>query len=95
VRAVLDLDAGDVELGAIVAQDDLLLYVRVSGRERLLIALNLGAEPTAVTFPSNTLSGRVLVSSSGDRDDEPVLGTISLRGHEGAVVELAEQTALP
>jgi len=79
----------------IVAQGDLLLYVRVSGPERLLIALNLGAEPTAVTFPSNTLSGRLLVSSFGDRHDEPVLGTINLRGNEGAVVELAEQTTLP
>jgi len=78
----------------IVAQGDLLLYERVSGRERLLIALNLGAEPTAVTSSSNPLRGGVLISSFGDRDGEPVFGTLNLRGHEGTVVRLQDQEVL-
>ena len=79
----------------LLASGDLLLYARAWRRDRLLIALNLGSEPTAVTFPSHTLAGRLLVSSFGDRDDEPVLGTIHLRGDEGAVIDLSDQTILP
>ena len=79
----------------IVASGDLLLYTRLCGRDRLLIALNLGSEPTAVTFPSDTLTGRLLVSSYGDRKDETVAGTINLRGNEGAIAELSEQAILP
>jgi alpha-glucosidase len=72
-----------------IAEDDLLLYERVSGSERLLVALNLGPhpQPIAVTIPSNQRGGRVLVSSYGNRDGEPVVGTINLRGNEGAIVE--------
>jgi len=79
----------------IVASGDLLLYARLCGRDRLLIALNLGSEPTAVTFPSDKLTGRLLVSSYGDREDETVAGTINLRANEGAIAELSEQAILP
>ena len=79
----------------IAASGDLLLYVREDGRNRVLIALNLGGEPTAVMFPSGALLGRMLLSSFCDRDDETIRGRIDLRGHEGAVVELAKETVLP
>jgi alpha-glucosidase len=79
----------------IIAQGDLLLYARVCGRDRLLVALNLGNEPTAVAFPSNQLLGGLLISTFCDRDHEPVVGTINLRGNEGAIIELSEQTTLP
>jgi alpha-glucosidase len=79
----------------IVAAGDLLLYVRTCGGHRLLIALNLGSEPAAVSLPSDTLAGRVLVSSFADRDGEPVAATTDLRGDEGVVIELSEQTIVP
>jgi hypothetical protein len=34
------------------------------------------------------LAGRLLVSSAGDREDEPVHGSVKLRPHEGVVVDV-------
>ena len=79
----------------LVAGGDLLLYVRELADERLLIALNFGGEPIAARFTSGNLAGRLMLSSHGDRDDEPVTGGVDLRGHEGVVVELSRASALP
>jgi len=74
----------------IVASGDLLLYLRELRNERLLVALNLGQEPTVVSFLSGTLAGRLLLSTFGDRADEPVRGNVDLRGDEGIVVQLTD-----
>jgi alpha-glucosidase len=79
----------------IIAHGDLLLYVREKGPDRMLVALNLGGEPTAVELSSSTLTGSIAVSSSGDRDGEEVRGRLDLRGNESAVVSLAPETILP
>lgn len=76
----------------IIANGDLLLFLRELGGERILVALNLGSEPIAASFPSGALVGRLLVSSAGDRDGEAVHRTINLRPHEGTVIELSEQS---
>jgi alpha-glucosidase len=81
--------------GRVVADGNLLVFTRELGRERLLIALNFGAEPTAASLASGELAGRLLVSSAGDREGEPVRGRIELHGHEGAVVELSEVGRMP
>lgn len=70
------------------ASGDLLVYVRRHGRERVLVALNLGPEPVTVSLRGDAAEGRVLVSSLGDRDGEAVTGELYLRSHEGAVVGL-------
>ena len=54
----------------------------------LLIALNMGPEPIAVSFPDERLSGRVLLSSFLDREGEEVLASIDLRGNEGLLVKV-------
>jgi alpha-glucosidase len=72
----------------ISARGDLVLYTREHEGDRVLIALNLGADPISVSFPQ-PLQGRVLVSCFGDRDDESVDGGIELRPHEGLFVALA------
>jgi alpha-glucosidase len=77
------------------ASGELLLYVRESGPDRLLVALNLGGEPTVVEFPSGTLAGTLVVSSGADRDGEGLRGRLDLRGNEVAVIALAPETALP
>ncbi len=59
------------------------------------MALNLGNDPISVSFPSEMLSGHILVSSLGDRDREQLRKTIDLRGNEGVVVELDSATVLP
>jgi len=77
------------------ATGNLLLFVRETRTERILVALNLGDDPTSVSFPSEMLSGHVLVSAFGDRDRERLRTTIDLRGNDGVVVELDKTTALP
>jgi alpha-glucosidase len=76
--------------GTVLADGNLLAFTRELGRERILIALNFGGEPTAASLASGELAGRLLVSSAGDREGEPVRGSVKLRAHEGAVVELPE-----
>ena len=72
----------------IAASGDLLLFVRGNGRERLLVALNMGKDP--VSLPSKGLTGSLLLSSGADREGESVSGALDLRPHEGAVIDLAE-----
>ena len=63
--------------------------MRETDSERILVALNFGAQPAAAALPSDSTEGRLLLSSLSDRVDDPVAGTIDLRGHEGVVVECA------
>jgi len=72
----------------IAAQGDVLAFVRAAGDERMLVALNLGPEPTELMLPAEHGKGRVLLSSAGDRAGEPIDGAIPLRGDEGVVVEV-------
>jgi alpha-glucosidase len=72
----------------IAASGDLLMFVREFAGERLLIALNLGGEATTATFPSGQIVGRWALSSHLDRGGEAVRGSIDLRPHEGAVIEV-------
>jgi alpha-glucosidase len=78
-----------------MATGNLLLFARETKTERVLLALNFGSEPVSMSFPSARLSGRILVSSLGDRDHEIVKKTIDLRDNEGVVVELDSATVLP
>jgi alpha-glucosidase len=74
---------------SIVASGNLLVFVRELANERLLVALNLGSEPTALTFGPGQIAGHVLLSSHLDRTGECGRDSIDLRGHEGLVVELS------
>ncbi|MEY9816650.1 alpha-glucosidase [Bradyrhizobium japonicum] len=68
------------------ARGDLLLFGRELREERILIALNLGPEPIAVSFADELLCGQVLLSSFADRDGEEVRAGIDLRGNEGLLM---------
>jgi alpha-glucosidase len=72
----------------LMADGDLLLFCRELRDERVMVALNMGLEPTAVSFP-HELSGRVLLSSFADRQGEEVRASIDLRGNEGVLVKVA------
>jgi len=74
----------------IVASGDLLLYVRQLENDRILVALNLGDEPAALDFPAEAISGRVLLSSHCDRENELVSNSLALRPNEGVVIDLTE-----
>ena len=69
------------------ASGDLLLFCRELRDERLLIALNMGPEPIAVSFPEKILSGRVLLSSFLDREGE-MLASFDLRDNEGLLMKM-------
>jgi alpha-glucosidase len=73
----------------IYARGNAWLYVRECGNERILVALNMGDEPTAVTAPSAPIHGRLQVSTHLDRDHEETRGSVDLRSYEGVVVKLA------
>jgi alpha-glucosidase len=66
-----------------------LAYFRDAGGERLLIALNLGAE-TGEFWPGSVRAGRILLSTYMDRADEEFSGIVRLRANEGIIVLLAE-----
>jgi len=63
--------------------------VREHDDERILVALNMGSEPTAVAFASGPILGRLLLSTHLDRAGEEARGSIDLRSHEGVVVKLS------
>jgi alpha-glucosidase len=70
------------------ADGDVLAYVRSDGRERWLVALNLGPEPGRLAPPGVRLAGRVELSTHPDRDGDEIDGELTLRGDEGLVVQL-------
>jgi alpha-glucosidase len=72
----------------VLADGDLLAYVRVAGEQRFLIALNLGSATANLAL--GELGGvQVVLSTHLDREGEAVHGTLALRGDEGVVVELS------
>ncbi len=76
--------------GSVRADENLLIFTREHGGEQLLVALNFAGEPAAASFPSGEWSGRLLISSAGDRAGESVRGSVNLRAHEGTVVEISQ-----
>jgi alpha-glucosidase len=77
----------------IVASGNLLVYMREFESDQILVALNLGPEPATVPLPPGRPAGTLLASTFGDRDDEPVHGTIDIRANEGTVIALANQSS--
>ena len=79
-RESVALTAGSYE--TIRADDGILAYARMSGSQRMLVALNLTGTPRTVA-----LSGRVRLSTQLDRQSESANGVLRLRSNEGAVLE--------
>ena len=66
-----------------------VLFFREWRDDRLLIALNMGCQPSAISFAGQRLSGFVLLSTFADREGEAVADTVDLRGNEGLVVTIS------
>jgi alpha-glucosidase len=75
--------------GSVRADGNLLVFTRELGRERILVALNFGGEATTASLASGESARRLLLSSAGDREDEPIRGNVELRPHEGIVAEVS------
>jgi alpha-glucosidase len=73
----------------VAAQGDLLLYRREHADDRLLVALNMGGDPTNVRPEKPPLRGRILLSSHADRNGERLDGELDLRGNEGVIIGLS------
>jgi alpha-glucosidase len=67
---------------------DLVAYVRREGSEAFLIALNLGAEPYALSLKALGFGGRVVLSSLLDREEDAPTYEVSLRPDEGVILAL-------
>jgi alpha-glucosidase len=73
--------------------NSVLAYLRCSGNEQLLIALNFGASEAEMSLGCLS-DGRILLSTYMDRANDEVLGLLHFRGHEGLIV-LISQTKNP
>ena len=71
----------------IPAEPDLLFYLRQDGQESILVALNFSSRTISLPLLPAVAIGRVLVSSFGDREGEPVSDRIVLHADEGLVIE--------
>jgi alpha-glucosidase len=71
------------------AQGNLLLYVRESGADRLLIALNFASAPASFTAPPGRAN--VLLSTAPTRLSESHGATIELGADEGIILALSPQ----
>lgn len=68
------------------SHDDVLAFKRVLGENRLLVALNIVAEPRKWNWEG---PGRLLMSTHLDRPPQPLAdASVLLRGNEGVVIEL-------
>jgi len=70
----------------IAAQGDLLIYRRQAEGKAVIVALNLGADPVAVTTSAIRFGSSILLSTFLDREGEKIEGVLDLRGNEGVVV---------
>ncbi len=77
----------------VLTRGDLLAFARESKDDRVLIALNLGNQPEAARFADGHLTGKLVLSSHLDRDNEAIRGAIDLRPNEGVVITLGERRA--
>ena len=80
------------EYRPVAASNGVLGYVRSAEGERFLIALNLTAEPAALTLESLGATERtVMLSTYLDREDERLDTTLTLRADEGVLIALRDR----
>jgi alpha-glucosidase len=87
-RATPALHAGSHRAVAGVP-DDCFVYLRTSGAERYLVALNFGSDKQVLELPGLG-EGRLALSTHLDRQGGADLRHFELRGHEGCVIALTQ-----
>jgi alpha-glucosidase len=70
----------------IAAQGDVLLYRRSNEAGKLVIALNLGTQPIAISSAAIGSRSEILLSTFLDRKGETVEDLLHLRGNEGVIM---------
>jgi alpha-glucosidase len=69
--------------------EDCFVYVRQSGKQRRLIALNFSGSEQHIHLPAMD-SGFICISTQLDREEPVDLASLRLRSDEGCVIELAD-----
>jgi alpha-glucosidase len=85
-RATPALEVG--EFRHIPADPPLFVFARWYDAHPHLIALNMSSHEASVDLPPGLDSGRILLSTHLDRDDESVTGVLALRGDEGVILRI-------
>jgi alpha-glucosidase len=70
-----------------VGDDDCFVYLRTTGDERLLIALNFAGAQRRISVPGEG-DGQIVMSTHLDRESPVALASLELRPYEGLIVEL-------
>ena len=78
------LSLGECE--RVEARGEALVFERVAGSERTLVALNLGDAPCRVALPDGMSGARVLSSARGGHDGAPIGDDVELVPHDGVVI---------
>jgi alpha-glucosidase len=71
----------------VLAQGQLLSYLREAGEQRFLVVLNLGSRPDHLSL-ANIGEGEIVVNTDPRREGERVSGRIVMLGDDAAVVRL-------
>jgi alpha-glucosidase len=72
----------------VVADGDILAYVRRAGEQRFLVVLNLAHAPGLLIPEHLEIAGRVEIGTHPDRESTRIDGRVELRADEGVVVRL-------
>jgi alpha-glucosidase len=70
----------------LATEGEVLVFLRQHTRESVLVALNFGPGKATVEVGQKVPLGRILLSSGGNREGEPVGGRLELHGNEGLVI---------
>jgi alpha-glucosidase len=81
------LTVGDYR-GLDVSEGSVLAYERRSGKDRVLVVLNLGDDEVAVDLGTVAPAGEILLSTGLDRSGEASLAPLPLRPDEGLLIRL-------
>ena len=73
-----------------VFDDDVMAYLRASGKETILVILNFGKKERVVNLAGNSQKSQtILLSTQLDRSDEVSLNALNIRGHEGLIIRMS------
>jgi alpha-glucosidase len=91
VRALLQLRRAEPCLAfgsyrTLAVEGDVLIFARQLESRRMIVALNLEAEPKVVVFGEGEVGGRIALSTHLDREGEAVGSGLALRADEGVVI---------
>ena len=76
-----------------LAEPQLFAYIRASGAERMLVALNVDGAPVQLNLSMYATQGRLRISTMMDRRGEVSMMALILRPYEGVVIELPPTSA--